>query len=40
MTNMRMREMRGRYPAALRAVQCSPLHQRQTGRKGGIRSLT
>lgn len=44
MTNVRTREMRGQYPAALRAVQRAPLHQRQTGRKGGslsgIRSLT
>ncbi|WP_409180322.1 hypothetical protein F9C11_27870 [Amycolatopsis sp. VS8301801F10] len=44
MTNMRQREMRGHYPAAVRAVQGSPLCQRQACRKGarsnGIRSLT
>ncbi len=44
MTNMRTREMRGQYPAALRAVQRAPLHQRHISRKGGIlggiRSLT
>ncbi len=44
MANVRTREMRGQYPAALHAVQRAPLHQRQTSRKGGIlggiRSLT
>lgn len=36
MANMRMREMRGHYPAALHAVQCSPAGQRRTCRKGGF----
>ena len=44
MTNMRKREMRGRYPAALRAARRSLAHQcrvcRKGGLPGGIRSLT